>query len=106
MNIVEALQSRQHFGGLHDFRDLGTWQHWLVFLKVTYGLPLGTAELGVFRRFTGRQAPRRRGYPEAVVVVGVQSGKSRIAAIVAAFEALQAESGTHALLLGQDHRAL
>jgi len=38
-------------------------------------------------------------------ISGRQSGKSRIAATVAAFEAMnQTEGGTHALLVAQDHR--
>jgi hypothetical protein len=41
-----------------------------------------------------------------VAIVGVQSGKSRVAAAVAAYTAaLGSKHGTYALLLGQDHRA-
>jgi hypothetical protein len=104
MNIIEALESRQHFGGLSDFRDLGSWRNWIAFLKAVYGLPLDAGEIEVFRKHTGRQAPRPDGYPEAVQIVGVQSGKTKIAVTVVDYEALRAEPGTHAVLLAQDHR--
>jgi hypothetical protein len=69
-----------------------------------YGLPMSDLDLVLFRRHTGRQEPRAGGYPEGVCIVGVQSGKTRIAAAFADHAALIGESGTHALLLGQDHR--
>jgi hypothetical protein len=81
-----------------------SWRPWLTFIRAVYGLPLDEDELAFFRSRTGRQAPRPGGYPEAVCIVGVQSGKSRIAAALADHAALFGEGGTHALLLGQDHR--
>jgi hypothetical protein len=54
------------------------------------------AKLAVFRAHTGREAPRPGGYAEAVVIGGRQSGKTRIAAMLAVFEAI---------LVAQDHRA-
>ena len=47
------------------------------------------------------------GYSEAVAIVGRQSGKSRLAATLAAFEAALAsrERGVYALLVAQDLRA-
>jgi hypothetical protein len=62
------------------------------------------ADLERFRLHTGRHEPRAGGYPEAVAVVGVQAGKTRIAGAFVDVAALTGESGTHALLLGQDHR--
>jgi hypothetical protein len=104
MTIVDALASPDLFGALPAFRDLSTWGAWIVFLKAVYGLPMEEAELAIFRKHTGRTAPRQGGYPEAVCVVGVQSGKSRIAAAVMGYEALIGEDGTHALTIAQDHR--
>ena len=49
-----------------------------------YVLALDAGEIEVFRRHTGRQAPRAGGYPEAGAITGRQSGKSAIAATVAA----------------------
>lgn len=104
LDVVASLRDPRLLGGLPAFRDLSTWGPWLVFVKAVYGLPLDAAELEIFRKHTGRREPRVGGYPEAVAVVGVQSGKTRIAAALADFAALTGESGTHALLVGQDHR--
>jgi hypothetical protein len=105
MNLEQSLRDRRLLGGLPCFRDLNTFAAWLVFVRAVEGLPLTDADLEVFRRHTGRQAPRAGGYPEAVAVVGVQSGKSRIAAAFAAHAALVGDRGTHALLLAQDQRS-
>lgn len=104
MNILEALREPALLGGLPAFRDLATWRAWLVFLKAIYGLPMDAAELETFRKHTGRTSPHPGGYPEAVAVVGVQSGKTRIAGALESFEALTGETGTHAVGVGQDHR--
>lgn len=109
MTIVEALRDRRLFGALPRFRDLTTWAAgWLVFLKAFYGLPLdGAAEREAFRKHTGRSEPRPGGYPEAVAIVGRQSGKSAIAALVCAFEAaMSRDRGAFALLVAQDERAV
>jgi hypothetical protein len=90
LNIIEAIEDRTFLGALPVFQDLATWRPWLAFLRAVYGLPMDEADLALFARHTGRTAPRAGGYPEAVVCVGVQSGKSRIAATVAVFEAAQA----------------
>jgi len=96
---------------LPAFRDLSTWTAWLAFLAATYGLPLDPDGLEVFRQHTGRSEynPPPGGWSEVVCIVGCQSGKSRIAATIADFEALTAppsEDGTavYALLVAQDHR--
>lgn len=104
MNVEQALRDPRLFGGLDSFSDLATWEAWLTFARAVYGLPMTGADTMRFREHTGRQDPRVGGYPEGVAVVGVQSGKSRIAATFAGHAALIGESGTHALLLGQDHR--
>jgi hypothetical protein len=104
VNVLDALRDPRLLGGLATFRDLTTWAPWLAFVRAVYGLPMTEADLGLFRQHTGRAAPRDGGYPEAVCVVGVQSGKSRIAAALADHAALVGQAGTYALLLGQDHR--
>ncbi len=108
-NIVDALRDPHGFGGLACFRDLASWGRWLVFLKAVYGLPMDTDELEIFQHHTGRTAPLPGGYPVAVVIVGRQSGKTRIAGTVAAYEALIAPrvpdgESEFALLVSQDER--
>ncbi len=119
-SIVDALRDPSSFGALPAFGDLSapvpkdqprpasTWDAWLAFLRAVYGLPMSEAEVAVFRKHTGRTSPRVGGYAEAVAVVGVRSGKSRIAGLIASFEAstARADGGEplYALLLAQDHR--
>ena len=108
-DIISALRDPKSFGGLSCFKDLSSWSRWIVFLKAVYGLPLNADEMAIFRHHTGRTAPLPGGYPVAVVVVGRQSGKTRIAATVAAYEALVAPrvpdgESEYALLVSQDER--
>jgi hypothetical protein len=111
-SIVEALQDRNLFGGLPAFRQLETWRPWLTFLAAVYGQPLDTEEQARFCRHTGRSryATPPGGWREAVVITGRQSGKTRIAATLAAFEAVTAiqepdRTELYALMVAQDHRA-
>jgi hypothetical protein len=121
MTILEALADRNLFGGLRPFRDLSTWHAWAVFLAAVYGLPLSTLEpfglteddaFEVYRRHTGRTAytPPAGGHREAVLIVGRQAGKDRIASVVQAYEAMTAPADedaaeTYALAICQDARA-
>jgi hypothetical protein len=106
LTIVDALKDRRLFGALPEFHDLSSWSRWLVFLKATFGLALDDAELAIFRQHTGRSVPRPGGYPEAVAVVGVQSGKSFIAAMIAALAAAVTDlRDVWAILVSQDARA-
>jgi hypothetical protein len=67
---------------------------------------MSEADLILFRKHTGRQRAREEGYPEAVCIVGRQSGKSAVAAVTCAFEAATSrDPGTYALLISQDARA-
>jgi hypothetical protein len=107
VNFVEDLQHPNLLGGLSAFKDLSTWSAWLVGIKALYGLPLTSeAELELFKKHTGRTTydPPPGGYPEGVYIVGVQSGKSKVAAALADHASLTGEAGTHAVLIGQDHR--
>ena len=59
--------------------------YWFVFLKVVFGLPLDDAELAVFQKFTGPNAPLAGGHLEATLVIGRRGGKSLILALIAAY---------------------
>jgi hypothetical protein len=104
MNIERFLSDGRLLGALAPFNDSSTLTAWLAFTRAVYGLPMRAEDLALFREHTGRTTPRAGGFPEAVAVVGVQSGKSRLAAAFADHAALAGEPGTYALLLGQDHR--
>lgn len=112
MTIVDALGDHNLFGALPAFKDLSTWRTWEVFFRASYGLPLDAEQCSVFRRHTGRSAyvPPCGGWPDIVLIVGRQSGKTRVAATIAAFEAAtapQEADGTelYAVLIAQDQRA-
>lgn len=108
MNIIEALADQALFGALSTFRALNSWQPWLSFLKAVYGLPMEGDDLKRFRHHTGREFPRFGGYPEACCIVGCQSGKSQIAALVGVFEAMNAvltgQRNVYVPLIAQDLR--
>lgn len=101
MKRRRALDALALFDALHA---APSWRPWRAFVAALTGSPLAGADLELFRQCTGRREPRAGGYPEAAVVVGVQSGKTRTAGTLAALAALGAPPGTYALLVGQDHR--
>lgn len=86
LNIIEALNSPQFFKS--SFGDLRSWYCWQAFLKSLYGLPLDDDERDVFQVSTKRKAPNPQGYFETYAIVGRRGGKSKIAALIAAYEAL------------------
>ena len=82
MTIIEALASRKlfapHFAG-------DSWHTWRVVLKALFSLPMTDEERDVFAKYTGRATPPKTQAREAYLVVGRRGGKSRIAALVAAY---------------------
>jgi hypothetical protein len=111
--IIATLRDRRVFGALPAFRDLSTWRPWLTVLGAFYGLPLTPDEQEWFCRHTGRSKydPPAGGWRELVVIVGRQSGKTRIASLIASYESafggdVEAGGGElYALMVAQDHRA-
>jgi hypothetical protein len=85
-NIIEAMNSPEFFQPA--FKDLSTWANWMIFLKSLYGLPLNENELKIFQGCTGRDRPNPGGYKEIYSVCGRRGGKSRISALIAAYEAV------------------
>lgn len=106
MNIIEAIIDQHLFGA--TLKGADSWKPWLTFLKAVYGLPMSDDDLRRFHRHTGREEPRPSGYPEAVCIVGCQSGKSQIAALVGVYEAMQAvltgQRNVYVPLIAQDLR--
>lgn len=96
MNILQAIQDVNLFQPF--LGDLETWQHWLTALRVLHGLPINDGEHGLIKACTGRDASKLPvdGFRTALLLIGRRSGKSRIAALIAAFEA--ALSGREKLL--------
>ena len=71
MNVLDL------FDALHPG---ASWRSWRAFVASVYGELLDAVGLETFRKHTGRRVPRPEGYPEAVMIVGVQSGKTDVAA--------------------------
>ncbi len=111
MTILDAMADPNLFGGLAAFRDVSTWARWKSFLAAVFGLPMSASDLATFRTHTGLQSPRSGGYPEAVAIVGCQSGKTAVAALVASYDAALAEDSRpgdgeiYSLMIAQDLRA-
>lgn len=111
MNILDAIRDRRLLGASPALHDLASWKPWLAFLAACYGLPLPPGGEELFRRCTGRTryAPPDGGWREVVAIVGRQAGKTRIGALVVAFESAFGEpcrdGEQFGLLLAQDARA-
>jgi hypothetical protein len=86
MSIDRALADRRLLGG--GIGDLGTWSTWLTALKGAFALPLSDGERALFAKIAGDRSPPARAVRELWCVVARRSGKSRIAAALAVFEAL------------------
>lgn len=106
MNIIEAITDQHLFGA--TLKGADSWKPWLTFLRAVYGLPMSDQDLKRFHQHTGREEPRPGGYPEACCIVGCQSGKSQIAALVGVYEAMQAalsgQRNVYVPLIAQDLR--
>ena len=76
---------------LDDPRLLGkalegdSWHVWRTVLLATMGEPLNDAELETFRAVTGRQEAPIEPCEELIAIVGRRGGKSRAAAVLAAY---------------------
>ena len=86
MNIIEAIRDKQLFKPF--LGKLDTWQPWMTALRCLYGLPIrGETAKELIHECTGRTELPSAGFDTALFLTGRRSGKSRIAAIVGAFEA-------------------
>lgn len=90
MNIVEAIKHDRIFKSyLGD--SLATWQPWLTAMRALYGLPITKARsTKLVKQCTGLDAPAlpKHGFDAALFLTGRRSGKSRVAAVVGAYEAV------------------
>ncbi len=84
MTIIEAIQDSRLFKPF--FKDLGTWQAWLVYLRALFGLAQeSAADRQLLFDCTGLSEAPSRAARESYVVAGRRSGKSRISAMIAVF---------------------
>ena len=91
MNIIHAINDPNLFRPFLG-EELGTWSGWLAALRVLYGLPLSECHHEIVEKCTGRNPDSfpQEGFDAALFLTGRRSGKSRPAAVVAAYEAVLA----------------
>jgi hypothetical protein len=91
VNILQAINDQNLFLPFFDGK-LETWSHWLTAIRCVYGLPLGDDEAQVIRQCTGRDVAKlpNDGFRSSLFLCGRRSGKSRMAAVMAAYEAVLA----------------
>jgi hypothetical protein len=86
LSIVEALESSEFFAD--SFPNIETWTAWKIFLKSVYGIELNKNELEVFQECTQRESVLPNGFSEVYCICGRRGGKSKIASLIAAYEAI------------------
>lgn len=85
-SILDAINSAAIWAGW--FRRPASWAPWRTFLAALFALPMGEADLALFRECTGRTAPPTTGFLETWLVCGRRAGKSFILALIACFLAV------------------
>jgi len=93
MNIIQAIEDANLFRPfLADASgSLTSWSRWLVAMKVLYGMPIKSkSDRNLLRECTGRTRLPKDGFTTALFLTGRRSGKSRMAAVAGAFEAVLA----------------
>jgi hypothetical protein len=87
MQIDQALRDPALLGA--GLGDVGTWAPWLAILKAAYGLRLTEDELSFYKSVSGARVAPVAPVSELWPIIGRRSGKSRVAAAVATWTALQ-----------------
>lgn len=91
MNIIDAIRDENLFRPFLADRngDITTWQNWQTCLRALYGRPISSQRYEFIREVTGRDAEQLpdNGFDTALFLTGRRSGKSRIAAVIGAYEA-------------------
>jgi hypothetical protein len=89
MNIIKAIKDKNLFKPfLKDGQGkLSTWLNWMVALRCLYGLPIKKDKnLALIKECTGRNSLPPDGFDTALLLTGRRSGKSKISAIIGAYE--------------------
>jgi hypothetical protein len=100
MNIIDAIKDQHIFRPFLQDRNgkINTWKSWFVALRCLYGLPIKIEHHDLIQQCTGRNPNLlpQTGFDTALFLTGRRSGKSRISAVIGAYEA--ALSGREKLL--------
>ena len=88
MNIISAIEDQNVFRPFFG-DNLRSWRYWMAALRCLYGMPVRGRYHDLIKQCTGRAASGMPadGFKTALFLTGRRSGKSRIAAVVGAFEA-------------------
>lgn len=91
MNIAKAIRDRNLFRPFFG-NSLRSWRPWLAALRTLYGLPLRESQKALVSTCSGCEPVGDDllppgGFASALFLTGRRSGKSRIAAVAAAYEA-------------------
>jgi len=89
VNIIEAIKDENLFRPYLG-EDLTSWRGWFAALQAIYGLPVtDKAARATLTACTGRDPSKlpTNGFDTALFLTGRRSGKSRTAAVIAAYEA-------------------
>ncbi|MDA2928498.1 hypothetical protein MYX84_00895 [Acidobacteria bacterium AH-259-O06] len=89
--ITSAMSDPKLFGPWFKGKS---WDHWKVFVKALFCLPMSAREKQAFTKFTHLESPSSS-VCEAWVVAGRRAGKSLIAALVAVFLACFRDYSKH-----------
>ena len=92
MNIIEAIKDKNLFRQFigDSVGNISSWKNWFVPLRILNGLPVRKQKnLKLIRECTGRNPSLlpTEGFNTALFLTGRRSGKSKIAAIIGAYEA-------------------
>jgi hypothetical protein len=81
--IDKALQDPNLLGAA--LGPTTSWANWLATLRAAYGLPLNSIDQAIFKRVAGGRKPPTKRVNELWAIAGRRSGKSRMAAAIAAY---------------------
>ena len=84
-NIID-LMTDKHLLGEHYQGD--TWENWKALLTGFYGLKLEQDYLNRFNSLTSRKQAKYKAFNELWLVIGRRGAKSRMAALIAVYEAV------------------
>ena len=92
MTIIDCINDPllfRPFLGVGPSLNLTTWEPWFGALRALYGLPILLTHRNTVQQCTGRKCRLLppTGFTTAEFLIGRRSGKSRIAAIIAGYEA-------------------
>lgn len=92
MDIITAIRDKNLFRPYLEDKSgsIKSWRNWMCLLRVVYGLPLTKPwQLALVKKCTKRDPAKlpKRGFNRVLILAGRRSGKSRIAGLIAAYEA-------------------